>query len=76
MASSESMLRQISAQVQAGDLTYIASNGAVAFLQLESRMTVAVYLIGTLKFLSQAQGLCPYSPDPFSLLEGGVWARD
>ena len=26
-------------------------------------------LIGVLKFLSLAQGLCPYSPDPFPLLE-------
>ena len=29
-----------------------------------------------LKFLSMAQGLCPYTPDPFSLAEGGIWERD
>ena len=29
-----------------------------------------------LKFLSLAERLCPYTPDPFSLAKGGVWVRD
>ena len=33
-------------------------------------------MIGTYKFLSLAQGLCPYSPDPFCFAEDRVWAQE
>ena len=57
---------------------YIAGNGTyVAFLWLASHMTaVKLQSNWELKYLSLTQGLCPNSPDPFSLTEGGVWARD